>query len=94
MTNAIEVNEVLKTLAGLYTKAQQIKEAIANQEGIVKAYMSDNNLDHICLENGSATWKDVLTKTLDMKAFRQSYENLYQLYAVAKVSKRFTFKVA
>jgi len=92
MTNEIEVNAVIKTLKELYTKEAELKQAISNQEAIIKEYMTDNNIELLSLDNGSASWKQVYSKTLDMKAFRQSYENIYQLYTVEKVTRR--FKVA
>lgn len=92
MANEIEVNAVIKTLKDLYTKEVELKQAISNQEAIIKKYMTDNNIELLSLDNGSASWKQVYSKTLDMKAFRQSYENIYQLYAVEKVTRR--FKVA
>jgi len=92
MTNKIELNAVMKTLKDLYTKEAELKEAISNQEAVIKEYLAENKIDNITLENGTATWKEVLSKTLDMKAFRQAHENIYQLFAVERVSKR--FKVA
>ncbi len=92
MTNKIELNATIKTLKDLYTKEAELKEAISNQEAVIKEYLAENNLEAITLENGTATWKTVFGKTLDMKAFRQAYENIYQLYAVEKITKR--FKVA
>ena len=92
MTNKIELNAVMKTLKDLYTKEAELKEAISNQEAVIKEYLTANNIDTITLENGTATWKEVLSKTLDMKAFRQAHETLYQLFAVERVTRR--FKVA
>ena len=92
MTNKIELNAVMKTLKDLYTKEAELKEAISNQEAVIKEYLTANNIDNITLENGTATWKEVLSKTLDMKAFRQAHETLYQLFAVERVTRR--FKVA
>jgi predicted phage-related endonuclease len=92
MANKLEINLVIKNLKDLYTKEAELKEAISNQEAIIKEYLTDNKLEIVTVENGTATWKEVLSKTLDMKAFRQAYENLYQLYAVKKVTRR--FKVA
>ncbi len=92
MANQTEVNAVIKTLKDLYTKEAELKQAISNQESIIKEYMSDNNIELLSLDNGTASWKQVYSKNLDMKAFRQSYENIYQLYAVEKVTRR--FKVA
>ena len=94
MTNKVELNLVMKNLKTLYTKEAELKEAISNQEAIIKEYLSENNLDMITLENGTATWKGILSKTLDMKAFRQSHEDIYQLYAIEKITKRFNLKVA
>lgn len=92
MANKVEINLVIKNLKNLYTKEAELKEAISNQEAIVKEYLKDNKLEVITLENGTATWKEVLSKTLDMKAFRQAHEGLYQLFTVEKVTRR--FKVA
>lgn len=92
MANEIEVNAVIKTLKDLYTKEAELKQAISNQESIIKEYMTDNNIELLSLDNGSASWKQVFSKSLDMKAFRESHENIYQLYAVEKVTRR--FKVA
>ena len=92
MANKVEINLVIKNLKDLYTKEAELKEAISNQEAIVKEYLTDNKLEIVTVENGTASWKEVFSKALDMKAFRQSYENLYQLYAVEKVTRR--FKVA
>lgn len=92
MANKIEINLVIKNLKDLYTKEAELKEAISNQEAIVKEYLTDNKLEIVTVENGTASWKEVFSKALDMKAFRQSYENLYQLYAIEKVTRR--FKVA
>lgn len=92
MANKLEINLVIKNLKDLYTKEAELKEAISNQEAIIKEYLTDNKLEIVTVENGTATWKEVLSKTLDMKAFRQAYENLYQLYAVEKITRR--FKVA
>ncbi len=92
MTNKYELNATIKALKDLYTKEAELKEAISNQEAIIKEYLTKNNLETITLENGTATWKTVFGKTLNMKAFRQEYENIYQLFAVERVSKR--FKVA
>lgn len=91
-TNKIELNLVIKNLKDLYTREAELKEAISNQEAIIKEYLTDNNLEMITVENGTASWKSVFSKALDMKAFRQAYENIYQLYAVEKVTRR--FKVA
>lgn len=90
--NRFEVNATIKTLKDLYTKEAELKEAISNQEAIIKEYLTNNNLEMITLESGTASWKTVFGKALDMKAFRQAHENIYQLYAVEKVTKR--FKVA
>lgn len=92
MVNRFELNATIKTLKDLYTKEAELKEAISNQEAVIKEYLTENNIEAITLENGTATWKTVFGKTLDMKAFRQEYENIYQLFAVEKVTKR--FKVA
>ena len=92
MTNKVELNAIMKTLKDLYTKEAELKEAISNQEAVIKEYLTENKIDNITLENGTATWKEVLSKTLDMKAFRQAHENIYQLFTVERVSKR--FKVA
>ena len=92
MANKTEVNAVIKTLKDLYTKEAELKQAINNQESIIKEYMTDNNIELLSLDNGSASWKQVFSKSLDMKAFRESHENIYQLYAVEKVTRR--FKVA
>lgn len=92
MTNKVELNAVMKTLKDLYTKEAELKEAISNQEAVIKEYLTANKIDNITLENGTATWKEVLSKTLDMKAFRQAHETLYQLFAVERVTRR--FKVA
>lgn len=92
MTNKVELNAVMKTLKDLYTKEAELKEAISNQEAVIKEYLNANKIDNITLENGTATWKEVLSKTLDMKAFRQAHEALYQLFAVERVTRR--FKVA
>lgn len=92
MANEIEVNAVIKTLKELYTKEAELKQAISNQESIIKEYMTDNNIELLSLDNGSASWKQVFSKSLDMKSFRESHENIYQLYAVEKVTRR--FKVA
>ena len=92
MTNKVELNAVMKTLKDLYTKEAELKEAISNQEAVIKEYLTANKIDNITLENGTATWKEVLSKSLDMKAFRQAHEGLYQLFAVERVTRR--FKVA
>lgn len=92
MTNTTELNAVVKTLKTLYTKEQELKEAIANQEAIIKEYMNNNNIEHINLENGNVSFVSVLSKTLNMKEFRREYENLYQLFSVERITKR--FKVA
>ncbi len=92
MTNKVELNLVMKNLKDLYTKEAELKEAISNQEAVIKEYLTANNIDSVSLENGSATWKEVLSKTLDMKAFRQAHESLYQLFAVERITRR--FKVA
>ena len=92
MTNKVELNLVIKNLKDLYTREAELKEAISNQEAIIKEYLTNNNLEVVTVENGTATWKQVFSKGLDMKAFRSAYENIYQLYAVEKVTRR--FKVA
>ncbi len=92
MANKVELNLVIKNLKDLYTREAELKEAISNQEAIIKEYLTDNNLEIITVENGTATWKTVYGKTLDMKAFRQEYENIYQLFAVERITRR--FKVA
>ena len=92
MTTNIELNLVIKNLKDLYTKEAELKEAISNQEAIVKEYLKENELETVTVENGTASWKQVFSKALDMKAFRQAYENIYRLYSVEKVSMR--FKVA
>lgn len=92
MANKTEVNAVIKTLKDLYTKKAELEHAISNQESIIKEYMTDNNIELLSLDNGSASWKQVFSKSLDMKSFRESHENIYQLYAVEKVTRR--FKVA
>lgn len=92
MTNKIELNATIKTLKDLYTKEAELKEAISNQEAIIKEYLTENNLESITVENGTATWKQVFSKSLDMKAFRQAYENIYQMFSVQKITRR--FKVA
>lgn len=90
--NRFEINATIKTLKDLYTKEAELKEAISNQEAIIKEYLADNNLEMITVENGTASWKSVFSKALDMKAFRKEYENIYQMYAVEKITRR--FKVA
>lgn len=92
MTNKTEINAVIKTLKDLYTKEAELKEAISNQEAVIKEYLTVNNIEAVTVENGTATWKATYSKNLDMKAFRQAYENIYQLFAVERVTKR--FKVA
>ena len=92
MTNKVELNLVMKNLKDLYTKEAELKEAISNQEAIIKEYLTDNNLEIIALEQGTATYKTTYSKCLDMKNFRQAYENIYQMFAVERITKR--FKVA
>ena len=92
MTNKVELNLVMKNLKDLYTKEAELKEAISNQEAIIKEYLTDNNLETISLEQGTATYKATYSKCLDMKNFRQAYENIYQMFAVERITKR--FKVA
>ncbi len=92
MTTKTELNLTLKNLKELYAKEAELKQAISNQEAVIKEYLTNNNIESITLDNGTATWKAVFSKALDMKAFRQSYENIYQLFAVEKVTRR--FKVA
>lgn len=92
MTTETELNLTIQNLKALYAREAELKQAISNQEAVIKEYLNDNNLESITLDNGTATWREVFSKTLDMKAFRQSYENIYQLFAVEKVTRR--FKVA
>ena len=92
MTNKTELNLTIKNLKALYAKEAELKEAISNQEAVIKEYLKDNNLESITLENGTATWKQIFSKTLDMKAFREQYENIYQIFSIEKVTRR--FKVA
>ena len=92
MRNTVELNAVLKTLKNLYTKEQELKEAISNQEGIIKEYMTENELNHIALENGNVSFIEVMTKALNTKEFRKQYEDLYQQFTVERTTKR--FKVA
>lgn len=92
MTTKTELNLTIKNLKALYAKEAELKEAISNQEALIKEYLKENNIESITLENGTATWKQVFSKALDMKAFRQAYEHIYQLYTIEKITKR--FKVA
>ena len=90
--NKVELNLVIKNLKELYTREAELKEAISGQEAIVKQYLTDNKLEAVTVENGTATWKAVFSKVMDMKAFREANEALYQIFTVNKVTRR--FKVA
>ena len=92
MTTKTELNLTIKNLKNLYAKEAELKQAISNQEAIIKEYLTQNNLESISCESGSATWKEVFSKTLNMKAFREQYESLYQIFSIEKVTRR--FKVA
>lgn len=92
MTTKTELNLTIKNLKALYAKEAELKEAISNQEAVIKEYLKDNNLESVTTESGTATWKEVFSKTLNMKLFREKYETLYQIFSVEKVTKR--FKVA
>lgn len=90
--NNTELNLTIKNLKSLYAKEAELKEAISNQEAVIKEYLKENNLEAVTVENGTATWKPVFSKVLNMKAFREAYETLYQVYTIEKITKR--FKVA
>ena len=88
----VELNQTVKNLKELYTKQAELKEAIANYEACLKEYMEDNHIQHLDCQQGSISYVSVFSKVLNMRAFRQEFENLYQLYTVEKTTKR--FKVA
>ena len=92
MTNKVELNLVIKNLKEMYTREAELKETISNLEAVAKDYLIENNLETITLSNGSVSYKATYSKCLDMKNFRQAYENIYQMFAVERITKR--FKVA
>jgi len=89
MKNTVELNLVMKNLKELYTKQQQIKEAVSALEGELKEYMTDKHIENLTLAEGSCSYKEVLSKVMNMKAFRQAHEAIYQEFAQEKLSMRF-----
>ena len=87
--NKVELNQTVKNLKELYTKQAELKEAIANYEASLKEYMEDNHIQHLDCQQGSISYVSVFSKVLNMRAFRQEFENLYQLYTVEKKTNRF-----
>lgn len=91
MTSKIELQATVKTLQALYSQEAELKEAIKNQEQILKDYMEQQNVEHLDLGTAVVHWTQVVSKVFDLKAFRADFGDVAE-YMTERLSRR--FKVA
>ena len=91
MTTKIELQATVKTLQSLYSQEAELKEAIKNQEQIIKAYMEANQIEHLDLGTAVVHWTQVISNVFDLKKFRADFGDVAE-YMTERLSRR--FKVA
>lgn len=91
MTSKIELQATVKTLQSLYSQEAELKEAIKNQEQIIKAYMEANQIEHLDLGTAVVHWTQVISNVFDLKKFRADFGDVAE-YMTERLSRR--FKVA
>lgn len=91
MTSRIELQATVKTLQSLYSQEAELKEAIKNQEQIIKAYMEANQIEHLDLGTAVVHWTQVISNVFDLKKFRADFGDVAE-YMTERLSRR--FKVA
>lgn len=91
MTSRIELQATVKTLQALYTQEAELKEAIKNQEQIIKDYMEANQVEHLDLGTAVVHWTQVISNVFDLKKFRADFGDVAE-YMTERLSRR--FKVA
>lgn len=91
MTTKIELQATVKTLQALYGQEAELKEAIKNQEQILKDYMEAEKIEHLDLGTAVVHWTQVISNVFDLKKFRADFGDVAE-YMTERLSRR--FKVA
>ena len=91
MTTKIELQATVKTLQALYSQEAELKEAIKNQEQILKDYMESQKIEHLDLGTAVVHWTQVISNVFDIKKFRADFGDVAE-YMTERLSRR--FKVA
>lgn len=91
MANKIELQATVKTLQSLYEQESELKNAIKNQEQIIKDYMENEKIEHLDLGIAVIHWTQVVSNVFDLKKFRADFGEVTE-YMTERLSRR--FKVA
>ena len=92
-TKALEGMEpVAKSLIELMGKQKELDTQIEALKNQIKVSMGDAEFGS--LPGFSASWKNVLRKTLDTAKLKQEHPEIYEQYARESVTRRFTLKEA
>lgn len=91
--NKQELNQQVAEVKSLYLLKAELQAEIEKIENNLKQILADNNLTLLTLENGTITYKEVISKTLNTTELKKSeFAFVYNQFLTQKSTMR--FKVA
>lgn len=85
----LELDSKIKELRELRRMADEIAAEIETIQDTIKNEMLARSVDELAGTDWRATWKEVVTSRLDIKAIKKAVPDLVEKFTVTTSSKRF-----
>lgn len=85
-----DLEKQITELKELQRMAEDLNAEITDIQDTIKAEMAARNTEEITAGAFKVRWKAITSKRLDSKALKADHADLYALYSVETVSRRFS----